>query len=120
MATPRLRKLTFAAGKWLLIIDERDEVEAQSVISAEEADGFPHDRIKSQWGFGRKITHVRPWSALIRLILWRNIVSILIKFIFRSSASFANGRAIGSRSHTLRRLGLSQWKAKSQIKLVKP
>jgi hypothetical protein len=60
MATQRLRKLAHLAGQWVLITDERDDLEAQSVICSEEADGFPHDRIKSQWGYGRRITQVRP------------------------------------------------------------
>lgn len=55
----RLRKLGHMNGQWIVIADDRDDVEAQSVITADESDGFPHDRIKSQWGFSRKITQVR-------------------------------------------------------------
>jgi hypothetical protein len=64
MATQRLRKLAHLAGQWVLITDERDDLEAQSVICSEEADGFPHDRIKSQWGYGRRITQVRPFPSI--------------------------------------------------------
>lgn len=78
MSKQRLRKIGHMAGQWVLITDERDDVEAQSVICCEEADGFPHDRIKSQWGFGRRITQVRSEPvAVFGHLPGRNFLSIL-------------------------------------------